>query len=62
MIQASVINNLIPLFVVIPLGAAFLMPILGKASKRIAKLIDSPNMPDAECVFDVLTEGIRDSK
>jgi DNA repair protein RadA len=34
----------------------------GKGTKRIAELIDSPNMPDAECVFEVLTEGIRDSK
>ncbi len=34
----------------------------GKGSKRIASLIDSPNMPDADCVFEVLTDGIRDSK
>jgi len=34
----------------------------GKGTKRIAELIDSPSMPDAECVFEVLTEGIRDSK
>lgn len=34
----------------------------GKGSKRVAKLIDSPNMPDGECLFEVVTEGIRDSK
>ncbi|MFH1125801.1 MAG: DNA repair and recombination protein RadA [Candidatus Altiarchaeota archaeon] len=33
-----------------------------KGTKRIAGLIDSPNMPEGECVFEVLTEGIRDSK
>ena len=31
-----------------------------KGEKRIAKLIDSPNLPDAETVFTVTTEGIRD--
>jgi DNA repair protein RadA len=31
-----------------------------KAEKRIAKLIDSPNLPEGEAVFRVLTEGIRD--
>lgn len=31
-----------------------------KAEKRIAKLIDSPNLPEGEAVFSVLTEGIRD--
>ncbi|MFH1294725.1 MAG: DNA repair and recombination protein RadA [Candidatus Aenigmatarchaeota archaeon] len=31
-----------------------------KAEKRIAKLIDSPNLPEGEAVFAVLTEGIRD--
>jgi len=34
----------------------------GKGNKRIADLIDSPNMPDGECVFDVTTDGIEDSK
>lgn len=33
-----------------------------KGSKRIAGLIDSPNMPDGECVFEVITDGIKDSK
>ncbi|MFH1836215.1 MAG: DNA repair and recombination protein RadA [Methanobacteriota archaeon] len=31
-----------------------------KGSKRVAQLIDSPNMPDAECIFQVMTEGITD--
>ncbi|MFH1402762.1 MAG: DNA repair and recombination protein RadA [Candidatus Altiarchaeota archaeon] len=34
----------------------------GKGSKRVASLIDSPNMPDAECVFEVVTDGITDAK
>jgi DNA repair protein RadA len=33
-----------------------------KGPKRIADLIDSPNMPDGECVFEVTTDGISDSK
>lgn len=32
-----------------------------KGPQRIAKLIDSPNMPDAECVFEIHTEGVTDS-
>lgn len=31
-----------------------------KGEKRIAKLIDSPSLPDAETIFTVVTEGIRD--
>jgi DNA repair protein RadA len=31
-----------------------------KGEKRIAKLVDSPNLPEAEVVFSVLSEGIRD--
>jgi DNA repair protein RadA len=31
-----------------------------KGEKRIAKLIDSPNLPEGEVVFRVLPEGIRD--
>ncbi|NIO21486.1 MAG: DNA repair and recombination protein RadA [Candidatus Aenigmarchaeota archaeon] len=31
-----------------------------KGDKRIAKLIDSPNMPEGEAVFRVITEGVRD--
>ena len=32
----------------------------GKGGKRVAKLIDSPSMPDAESLFEVKTEGITD--
>ncbi len=32
----------------------------GKEEKRIARLIDSPNMPEGECVFKVTTDGIKD--
>ncbi len=32
----------------------------GKEEKRIARLVDSPNMPEAECVFRVTPEGIKD--
>ena len=32
----------------------------GKAEKRIARLIDSPNLPEGECVFKVTPEGIKD--
>lgn len=31
-----------------------------KDEKRIARLVDSPNLPDAECVFKVTPEGIKD--
>jgi DNA repair protein RadA len=31
-----------------------------KAEKRIAKLIDSPSLPENETVFKVVKEGIRD--
>ncbi len=30
-----------------------------KGEKRIARLVDSPNLPEAEAVFSVLLEGIR---
>ncbi len=33
-----------------------------KGSKRIASLIDSPSMPDAECVFEISTDGLSDAK
>ncbi|MCK5023178.1 MAG: DNA repair and recombination protein RadA [Candidatus Aenigmarchaeota archaeon] len=33
-----------------------------KAEKRIAKLIDSPNLPEGEAVFSVITDGVRDLK
>ncbi len=31
-----------------------------KGDKRIARLVDSPNLPDGEAVFTVTTEGIKD--
>ena len=31
-----------------------------KEDRRIARLVDSPNLPDGECVFRVTMEGIRD--
>ncbi len=31
-----------------------------KGNKRIARLIDSPNLPEAEAVFSLNTEGIKD--
>lgn len=31
-----------------------------KASKRIARLIDSPNMPEGEAIFTVTEDGIKD--
>jgi DNA repair protein RadA len=31
-----------------------------KGNKRVAELIDSPSMPDAEIVFQVTTDGITD--
>lgn len=34
----------------------------GKGGKRVAKLVDSPSLPDGECMFEVTPEGITDSK
>ena len=31
-----------------------------KAGRRIARLVDSPNLPDGECVYMVTEEGLRD--
>jgi DNA repair protein RadA len=31
-----------------------------KGEKRVARLVDSPNLPDGEAVFSVTTEGLRD--
>ncbi len=31
-----------------------------KGDKRIARLVDSPNLPDGEAVFSVTTEGLKD--
>jgi len=33
-----------------------------KGNKRIASLVDSPSMPEGECVFEVTTDGIIDAK
>ena len=32
----------------------------GKQGSRVAKLIDSPNLPDDECAYYVTTEGLKD--
>jgi len=32
-----------------------------KAEKRVAKLIDSPHLPEGEAVFKVIGDGIRDA-
>jgi DNA repair protein RadA len=32
----------------------------GKKNSRVAKLIDSPNLPDGECGFYVETDGLRE--
>ncbi len=32
----------------------------GKGEKRVAKLVDSPHLPDAECVFSISEDGIGD--
>jgi len=32
----------------------------GKKDSRVAKLIDSPNLPDSECLFFITTAGVRD--
>ncbi len=34
----------------------------GKQGSRVGKLIDSPNLPDNECVFFVTTHGVRDKE
>jgi len=34
----------------------------GKGSKRIARLIDSPHLPDGEAVFAVTTQGVGDAE
>ncbi|MBR9692666.1 DNA repair and recombination protein RadA [Candidatus Woesearchaeota archaeon] len=33
----------------------------GKKGTRVAKLIDAPNMPDAECVFNVVEGGLEEA-
>lgn len=32
----------------------------GKGEKRVAKLVDSPHLPDAECIFSISEIGVRD--
>ncbi|RLF78182.1 DNA repair and recombination protein RadA, partial [Thermococci archaeon] len=32
----------------------------GKAGTRIARMVDAPNLPEAEAVFKITEEGIRD--
>ena len=32
----------------------------GKKGTRVAKLIDSPNLPDSECVYEVTEHGLKD--
>jgi len=34
----------------------------GKDDKRIAKLVDSPHLPDGEALYRITSEGIQDSK
>jgi DNA repair protein RadA len=34
----------------------------GKQGSRVAKLIDSPNLPENECVFYVTVKGVRDEE
>ncbi len=31
-----------------------------KGGKRIARLVDSPNLPEAEAIFSVTTEGLKE--
>ena len=31
-----------------------------KGGRRIARLVDSPNLPDGECVYQVTEEGLKD--
>jgi DNA repair protein RadA len=33
----------------------------GKKGARVARLIDSPNLPDAECAFMVTTDGLKEA-
>jgi len=34
----------------------------GKAGSRVAKLIDSPNLPENECQFWLTEHGVRDEE
>jgi DNA repair protein RadA len=33
-----------------------------KGDKRVAKLVDSPSLPEGECIFEVTGNGIQDTK
>lgn len=33
----------------------------GKKGTRVAKLVDSPNLPDNECIFNITTAGLEDA-
>ena len=32
----------------------------GKGGKRVARLIDSPDLPEGEAIFGLTSEGVRD--
>ncbi|MBI4981053.1 DNA repair and recombination protein RadA [Candidatus Woesearchaeota archaeon] len=34
----------------------------GRKGTRVAKLIDAPNLPDGECVFEVMESGLKDTE
>lgn len=34
----------------------------GKGDKRVARLVDSPSLPEGECLFEVTAEGIKTTK
>ncbi len=34
----------------------------GRKGTRVAKLIDAPNLPDGECVFEVIEGGLKDTE
>lgn len=34
----------------------------GRKGTRVAKLIDAPNLPDGECVFEVIETGLKDTE
>jgi DNA repair protein RadA len=34
----------------------------GKKNSRIAKMIDSPNLPEGECVFFISENGLQDEE
>lgn len=34
----------------------------GRGEQRVAKIYDSPCLPEAECVYEISTRGISDAK